>query len=186
MDAVSCTRLTTAEVSASAHGAAGRTWPVFQSRSMLFNNSTRPAVSYQAQSSTASKLASELYTTMPAISGALHQRVYLSKKNSRTIQTPTQRITLIIYLSRTFFNFISTTYFNFLEERKIFEHFHTFSLKVIFSIMFSVNEEEEKHNNIFNYWMLPSGKAVKDPYFFFPSWKKRMNLWLWHPGEMKV
>lgn len=59
MDPVNCTRLTTAEVSASAHGAAGRTWPVYQSWSVLFNNSTLPAVSYQAQSSTASKLTSE-------------------------------------------------------------------------------------------------------------------------------
>lgn len=61
MDPVNCTRLTTAEVPASAHGAAGRTWPVFLSWSMLFNNSTLPAVSYQAQSSMASKLTSELH-----------------------------------------------------------------------------------------------------------------------------
>lgn len=59
MDPVNCTRLTTAEVSASACRAAGRTWPVYQSRSELFNNSARPAVSYQAQSSAASWLPPE-------------------------------------------------------------------------------------------------------------------------------
>lgn len=48
MDPVNCAGLVTAEVSASAHGTAGRTWPAFQSWSSLFNYSTLPAVSYQA------------------------------------------------------------------------------------------------------------------------------------------
>lgn len=59
MDPVNCTRLTTAEVSASACGAAAGTWPVYQSRSELFNNSACPAVSYQAQSSAAPWLTPE-------------------------------------------------------------------------------------------------------------------------------
>lgn len=71
MDSVNCTRLTPAEVSASAHGAAARTRPVFQSWATLFNNSALPAVSYQAQSSTASELAARV------CSGPLHQWCHL-------------------------------------------------------------------------------------------------------------
>lgn len=142
MDPVSCTRLTTAEVSALAHGAAGRTWPVFQSRSMLFNNSTRPAVSYQAQSSPASKLPSE------PCDGASYKwglaSACLPKKRKNNNYTNSHSENNLDYLFKQNF-FLPTSCFNFLEEPKIFVSFHTFSLKVVFlRIIFSVKDKEEE------------------------------------------